>query len=351
MAALVEEIPVLKGKAAEQGAPPPLERKPFFWDSIIFYLVSAILGLSVSGILVEFLRPDQNLVTCFTELENRAQYTYINSYCHKYLPTEEYFSVALILHAAALIVPHYLWKVYVSAQIDFFFNHAAKLETLRDRNTGKYPHKNFSIVEHMHKEFYDRKIILILYVTKLAAQFVLVLLSLIVSIVIFQDFDVTFECHEEDIRGSQLFGNATCAYARILFISVLRVADYVLLLVAMAVIAFGFYWCVLHTHPTELGHLATSLFCYDSCINSKYYKPKKRYRLKNDFQFLLVSLFSTNAGLGRVFKSVQIANDIDHELSANLESLDSQDSMKHSIPGRGKLSGIVNKCIITAYVV
>ena len=335
MAALLDEIPGLKGKPAEKAASPPLERKPFFWDSIIFYLVSAILGLSVSGILVEFLRPDHNAVSCYTDIDNRAKYTFINSYCHKDLPTEEYFSVALILHAAALIVPHYLWKVYVCAQIDFFFNHAAKLETLRDRNTGKYPHNNFSIVEHMHKEFHDRKTVLVLYVGKLVAQFVLVLLSLIASAIIFQDFDVTFDCQEE-VRGSQLFGNVTCAYARILFISVLRVADYVLLTVALVVIVFGFYWCVVHTHPTELGHLAISLFCYDACINSKHYKPKKCYRLKNDFQFLLVSLFSTNAGLGRVFKSVQIANDIEHELSAHLESLDSQDSMKHSIPGRGK---------------
>jgi len=336
MAAIVEEIPALKEKApADQNAtrPPPLEPKPFFWDSIIFYLVSAILGLSISGIIVEFLRPDQNLVACFTPLENRAQHTYINSFCHKYLPRAEYFSVALVIHAAALLVPHYLWKVYVSAQVDFFFSHAAKLETLRERDTGEYPHKNFSIVDYMHREFYDRKIILILYITKLSLQFFLVGISFVMSTFIFTEFDVTFECHEDE--RSQLFGNVTCAYARILFINVLRVADYILLSVAMVILAIGIYWCLFHSHPTELAHLATSQFCYDSCINSKHYKPRKRYRLKNDFHFLLASLYATNAGLGRVFKSVQIANDISHELSAHFESLASYDSMKHSISGRG----------------
>lgn len=337
MATIVEEIPGIKEKASkgdQSTQPTALQPKPFFWDSIIFYLVSAILGLSVSGIIVEFLRPDQNLVTCFSELENRAQYTYINSYCHKYLPIAEYFSVALVIHAAALLVPHYLWKVYVSAQVDFFFSHAAKLETLRERDTGEYPHKNFSIVDYMHREFHDRKIILILYVTKLIIQGLLVGISFFVCTVVFTDFDITFECHE-DIAKSHFFGNVTCAYARILFINVLRIADYILLSVALVILAFGIYWCLLHSHSTELGHLPISQFCYDSCINSKYYKPRRWYRLKNDFHFLLASLYATNAGLGRVFKSVQIANDISHELSAHFESLASYDSMKHSVPGRG----------------
>lgn len=338
MATLVEELPMIKEKSpnADQNTPqtPTLQPKPFFWDSIIFYLVSAILGLSVSGIIVEFLRPDQNLVACFSPLDNRAQYTYINSYCHKYLPIAEYFSVALVIHAGALVVPHYLWKVYVSSQFDFFFNHAAKLETLRERDTGEYPHKNFSIVDYIHREFYDRKLILGLYVAKLCCQLLLVAISFVVSTIVFTDFEVTFECHE-DVKRSHLFGNVTCAYARILFINVLRVADYILLSLAMAILAFGIYWCLLHSHPTELGHLATSQFCYDACINSKYYKAKKWYRLKNDFHFLLTSLYATNAGLGRVFKSIQIANDISHELSAHFESLASYDSMKHSIAGRG----------------
>ena len=339
MAAFVEEIPGLKDKVPSadptpsQG-PPPLQPKPFFWDSIIFYLVSAILGLSVSGIIVEFLRPDQNVVSCFTELDNRAQYTYINSYCHKYLPIAEYFSIALVLHAAALVVPHYLWKVYVSSKVDFFFSHAAKLETLRERDTGEYPHKNFSIVDYIHREFSGRKIILTLYVAKLFIQFCLVAVSIAVSTIVFTDFEVTFECRE-DIQRSHLFGNVTCAYARILFINVLRVADYVILSLAMVILGFGIYWCLLHRHSTELGHLATSQFCYDSCINSKFYKPRKWYRLKNDFHFLLASLYATNTGLGRVFKSVQIASDISHELSAHFESLASYDSMKHSISGRG----------------
>ena len=337
MAAIIDELPGLKEKApsADQNVsqPPALQPKPFFWDSIILYLVSAILGLSVSGIIVEFLRPDHNSIACFTELDNRAQYTYINSYCHKHLPVAEYFSVALVLHATALLVPHYLWKVYVSSKVDFFFSHAAKLETLRERDTGEYPHKNFSIVDYIHREFYDRKLILLLYVAKLICQFLLVVISMVVSTIVFKDFEVTFECYED--TRSHLFGNVTCAYSRILFINVLRVADYILLSLAMVILAFGIYWCLVHSHPTELGHLAISQFCYDSCINSKYYKPKKWYRLKNDFHFLLTSLYATNAGLGRVFKSVQIANDISHELSAHFESLASYDSMKHSIPGRG----------------
>ena len=88
-----------------------------------------------------------------------------------------------------------------------------------------------------------------------------------------------------------------------------------------------YYWhhlCIVHSHP-ELEHEGlTSKYCYQSkaaLINSKFYK------MKNDQHFLLVSLFATNAGLGRVFKSVQIATKIRHELSAHLE-LDNFESMR-----------------------
>ena len=56
MAAIAEELPGVKEKVpnADQNAsqPPALQPKPFCWDSIILYLGSAILGVSVSGIIV-----------------------------------------------------------------------------------------------------------------------------------------------------------------------------------------------------------------------------------------------------------------------------------------------------------
>ena len=331
---------------------PVLEPKLFFWDNIIFYLASAILGLSVSNIIVDFLRPEPNSVACFSVFDNRDQAAYVNNYCNDSLPFSENFTLALVIHGVLLLAPHYLWKVYFSARIDFFFTHAAKLETLRDRNTGEYPHKNFNVVDYMHREFHERKDILRGYIIKLLSQLFIAVLAISSTAGLFQDFNIQFYCSDMPLDDEDpAFQNIKCSYAKLRFVSVLRWFDYIFLALSVITICYGlFYWCLLKNHP-ELGHQETSHFCYDSCINSKHYQTKLeinkkwcyfqtvltwlkvRYRLENDLHFLLVSLFSTNAGLGRVFKSVQIANDISQELSAHLESLDNYDSMKH--PQRG----------------
>ena len=322
----------LSGKSSEKT--PVLESKLFFWDNIIFYLASAILGLSVSNIVVDFLRPEPNAVACFTNVINRDQAAYVNNYCNDFLPFAENFVLALVIHGILLLAPHYLWKVYFSARIDFFFTHAAKLETLRDRDTGEYPHKNFSVVDYMHREFHERRDILIGYVMKLISQLIVAILAISTTAGLFQnhEFKIRFDCPHIDDEEDDMFGRVKCSYAKLRFVSVLRYADYIFLALSVIAMMYGLFWCLLKSHP-ELGHQETSQFCYASCINSKHYVHKKRYRLTNDLHFLLVSLFSTNAGLGRVFKSVQIANDISQELSAHLESLDNYDSMKH--PQRG----------------
>ena len=305
---------------------PHLEPKSFFWDNIIIYLAYTILGLSVSNIVVDFVRPEPNTVKCYTSMNiSRDQTVYINNYCYEYLPFSENFTLALVTHGAALLVPYYLWKTYFSARLDFFFTHAAKLETLRDRNTGEYPHKNFSIVNYMHREFHKRSDILIGYIIKLAAQLCTVLLALFISVGIFQDFDAEFDCPRK--ADHHLFAKVKCTYPKLRFISILRWIDYALLSISLLVLFYGLYWCTIRSHP-ELGYKNISQFCYDSCINSESYKDIKRYRLKNDLHFLLISLYATNAGLGRVFRSLQIANRIRHELDAQFESLDNFDSMK-----------------------
>jgi len=317
------------------GAERTLEQKFFFWDSIIFYLATAILGLSVSNIVVDFLRPEPNAVSCFTPYNyTRNQADYVNNYCNAFLPFTENFSLALVAHGVILLLPHFLWKAYFSARIDFFFSHAAKLETLRERETGEYPHKNFKVVDYMRREFHERRDILFGYIIKLSSQLIIVAAALINSNILFQGFSIAFDCFYEEETGLKSL-KTRCSYSKLRFVSILRSLDYTLLGLSFLAILHGLLWCLVWRHP-ELEHKDTSLFCYDSCINSKHYKSEKWKRLKNDLHFLLVSLFATNAGLGRVFISVQIANDISDKLSAHLESLDNYDSMKH--PPRGKVS-------------
>ena len=329
MSAIVEEKP------KEYLVPSKLERKPFFWDNIIFSLASTIFVLSVSSVVVELFKSQNYSLACFSELENRAQYTYINSYCNKYLPVIEYFPVALVIHAAALTTPHYLWKAFFSAQFESFFSHADKVETLREGNAGKYPRKNYIIADYLQREFGNRKIILTGYIAKLTLQLFLVLIALAVNAAVFTDinFDITFECYDNNER-SQLFGNVTCAYPRKLFINVLQVADYLILVVAVMVLGFSLYWSLLYNHSTE-DEIAQ--FCYDSSIDAKFYKPSKKrlswHQKKDDFKFLLASLLATNSGLRRVFKTILIENMISQKFSAHLESLRSFDSFGHHMLG------------------
>ena len=321
-----------------------LKPKLFFWDNIIIYLASTILGLSVSNIIVDFVRPEPNMVVCYTpENVSLNQAVFINNYCYEYLPSSENFTLALVIHGAAMLVPYYLWKAYFSARIDFFFTHAAKLETLRNRNTGEYPHKNLSVVDYLHTEFYERKGILIGYIIKLATQLLFVLLSISISAGVFQDFDIEFKCPKEE--DHHLFPQVTCAYAKLRFISILRWVDYAILIVSLCVLSFGLYWCLKHSH-TELAYKNVAQFCYHSCMNSKFYKATRCYCLNNDQHFLIMLLYATDAGLGRVFRSVQIVTRIRHELDAHFESLDSYYSKRHL----GKHRIMMCKTTITRYI-
>ena len=269
----MENLPKLKQNLEEKTTSSresqKVEPKSFLWDRIIFSLASTIFALSFSGIIIDFFRSDEYSLACFIHLENRAQYTYINSYCHKHVPVADYFPFALIAHTAALTVPHYLWKASFSAQFDTFFSHAAKIETLSIEDTGKYPPKNYAVANYLQKEFGERTVILRMYIAKIFSQLFLVAILIILTAVIFADINtnITFQCYEDD-EGSQLFDNVTCAYPKKLYLNVLQVFDYLLLGVAMMVLGFGLCWCLLYNRP--LAEHKVAEFCYQSSLDAKY---------------------------------------------------------------------------------
>ena len=242
-------------------------------------------------------------------MENQAQHTYINSYCHRHLPVVEYFPLALVAHTAILIVPYYLWTTVFCAKFDAFFSNAAKVETIDEEGgVESLPHKNYAVVKYLKTEFSNRKIILISYAVRLIIQFALVVASLAVNITVFRDINktITFEC-SDDYESSELFGNVTCAYPKKLYINVLQIVDYLLLVVAMMVPGYGLCWCLLFNHSTQND---IAQFCYESAIDAKYFThctssktSLSKSQIKNDFMFLLAWLSQTNIGLSRVFQS------------------------------------------------
>ena len=160
-------------------------------------------------------------MTCFSSFDNRDKVAYINNYCNDFLPFAENFSLALVVHGVLLLLPHYLWKAYFSARIDFVFTHAAKLETLRDGDTGQYPPKNFNVVDYMHRKFHENKDMLRGCQIKLACQLIIALIAIGTTAWLFQDFKIQFDCPRIDDEEDPMFQRVKCSYAKLRYISVL----------------------------------------------------------------------------------------------------------------------------------
>ena len=301
-----------------------LKQKTLVWDSIILSIAFYIFGLSVSSIIVELFKSNENSVACFTSFENRGQNTYVNNYCHKHLPEAEYFPLMLVLQATLLIVPHYVWKACLSAEFGSFFSHVARVDILRKVNTGKYPYKNYTIVNYLQREFGDSKFILVNYGIKLFAQIIVVgsVLTVIGNVLGEPSKGITFECSDDD---NQIFDNVMCAYPRLLFSNVLLGIDYGLLALAVIMLAIGLYWVFFWNHSTNQDNDEIAKFCYKSCIDAQYgYKSPKGCnkfsigwcRMRSDFSFLIASLHS---GLQRVFRTIQIEDLIFKQYSEALQ--------------------------------
>lgn len=285
-----------------------LKQKSFWWDNIISSIAYFITALSVSGIIAELFL-DQSSVTCFTNSTNRDRNSYVNSYCQTHLTKERYFPLILLLQAALLVAPHYGWKVLSRAQYESFLTHAARVEILRESNTGEYRHHNYNIVKYLQREFSGSYFISGFYILKLFVQMILVVTYIIVNGAVFgtlTDMDITFECKDDN----QLFENVTCVYPRKVIFNAVIGIDYTLIAIAFIILIFGLCWWPFWNYSKKYDDNIAN-FCYNCCINPRYcYKPPNgskcligRFKIRDDFTFLLASLHS---GLRRVFRTILI---------------------------------------------
>ena len=308
-----------------------LKQRNFFWDSIIISAALFIYGLSISSIIAE-LFSDENSVVCFTESTNRDKNTFINSYCQKDLPKARYFPLIVLLQATSLAIPHYGWKVAFSAQFESFLSHAAKVEILREKNTGKYPYHNYTIVKYLRREFSDSYSILIFYFIKLLFQFGIVIACFIINCLVFEDInktDITFNCkndHQLLNNDTELFENVTCVYPRKVVINFLVGVDYFLISIASLMLIISFYWLTCWNHSRKYNATIAD-FCYNSCIDPQYcYNLPKRcnfpfgcLQMRNDFTLLLASL---HYGYRRVFRTIIIERNIFKKFRKDSKELD-----------------------------
>ena len=348
----------------EEGA---LKPRDFFWDSAILYLVSVILALSVVDALTEFIRG--STVTCNVKDSDNASSDYINSFCAESLPITEYLPAFIFIHGLAIAIPHYLWLANFGGQFDYFFSIIATLDRSRDEDTGQYSQKNINIVRQLQSAFttYGRNFIYYLYLGKLSLQLIFAGASLVVSVIYFTDFKVIFQCPRNNDTISDptwpLTTDVTCIFTSLKLLFWIRIGDIFLTCLVLLCILWGFIWS-LGGHPTELGAEKVSQFSFQSGIQTEYYiAPFSRFLfcqrclstflpyfswrfrspgISTDLDFLLLKLYRTNAGLGQVFKEVEI-DLVTQSLMDNEQEILTLHNNKHnnSIP-LSKLPHVVN---------
>ena len=314
------------------------KKRNFFWDSIILSVALFISGLSISNIIAEIFS-DENSVVCLIKLDNRDIYTFINSYCHEDLPDVKNFPLVAFLQVVLLVAPHYFWQVIVSSRFDSFLNHAAKVNILRESNTGKYPHHNYTIVNYLKREFVNSRFILISYAVKLFIQFFIVVGCIFANTQLFTNItnmDISFECKIDNqvfdnpvfdnlTLENQGFENMTCVYPRKFIIITLVWIDYTMIVTALIMLIIAFIWLALYNQSKKDNKTITDI-CYNSCIDPRYYYslPKKRIctkclEMKDDFTFLLASL---DSGIKRVFNTVLIEEMMFRKLKGHARKFD-----------------------------
>lgn len=318
----------LEGSPDEEGK--PLAPREFFWDSIVIYVVSSIIALASVETISEFIRGSQVNCLIANETESDVQTNYVNSFCSSSLPPSQYFTVFLVVHAILMVVPHYLWLNLYGAKFEYFFQLAPTLDRLREESSGDYSKKNALIFEQLEMSFSRGKWMFRLYVGKLVLQWLFSVVGLIGIIFFFTDFNVTFDCPRSLAETLEPFWplpgkQAICVFTSLRLISVIRIADIILVSLVVLGLGFGFIWCF-SPHTAALGSDTIAKFSFYSSLHPEHYHSKtfpiystnRRCprcciiypRISTDLDFMMVKLFRTDGGLGRVMKSVQISKKI-----------------------------------------
>ncbi len=224
--------------------------KDFYWDQIMFYVVTIILGLSFVDLSVEFFRGSE--VKCFTPTDipiDRDHFSFLNNYCYNSLPHSQFYLVFLLVAALGIIAPHYLWTAYFDKHFDYYFDLLKKLDRLHDPNTGQYNPLNFEYIKKLEQKFSISKKIYFYYIVKLILQLSLCLASLIVNNTIFKndDFETDFNC-VIDLNSTvwPYRMDIPCVYNTLRLLLFLRWTAFVLLLfcclVGITLWTNGNYW-------------------------------------------------------------------------------------------------------------
>ena len=255
----------------------PITPNDFYWDQILFYLVSAILGLSFLDISIEFFRG--SIVQCYISdtTVTREQVVFLNNYCYSSLPNSQYYLIFILISALIIFAPHYLWTSYFKAHFDFFFDLAKKLHRLRDTKTGEYNSYNFELVKKLEQKFSSSNPWMFRwYKLKLLAQLGVCVIVETVNAFYFEadDFNELFPCPTDtSLLNTTVWPipeQLNCVYNSLTLLYFLRNTALGLVAAAIVVIMIGLVWCFVR-HTNELGAKDIAAFCDVSCLPPEEY--------------------------------------------------------------------------------
>ena len=371
--AAIPDPRVLEGR--KEGQAPAPQSRDFFWDSITLYVVAVILALTAIDVVTEFVRGSK--VQCYLPNETDSKLLarvqdYVNEFCTGHLPTLQYLSAFIAVHAIAIYVPHYAWLNAYGADLDFFFIHVSKLVRSRETATGDYPRINYTISKQLEEVFstFTRSNGMYWYfIVKLTSQIALCVVGFILAPVIFEQEEqhISFECPEngtytkEDSWPLPAYETVTCVFSPVRLLQ--KVWGVYLFLLTLAVLCLLINLIQLvRWHPQELGIDNCAEFSFQTGMHYHHYKPhiftivvrknlcspsiqlctdqspkstvnalkhiKKRsiacyfpfspYSIRSNYDFLMVKLFRTDGGLAFILKDVHIQRILETKNSSDI---------------------------------
>ncbi len=331
----------LEGKTQEETS--AFAPREFFWDSIVLFVLSAILGLTAIDVITEFVRGSG--VECYVpgglpDDGRDNNYDYINSFCSRSLPPTEFFPVFIVVSGVLVAIPHYLWLNHYGGNFEFFFSLASTLQRLKDDKKGEYSEHNHLIVQQLETAFatYKRNTIFLVYVGKLGLQWLFSVVGLGIAVAYFTDFDETFHCPKNVTNAFwPLETQAICVFTSLRLLWLIRFAYILLLTLVILGLSWALFWCFC-THASELTSHEAAQFAFYSGLAPEYYVAKLPVpkcckslrklllkfvttvpwfslggpRIRTDLDFMVMKLYRTDSGLGYIFRDVQIAREMSH---------------------------------------
>lgn len=318
--------------------------KEFFWDKIILLLATSIIGLTALDILTELLRGG-NGVVCFVPEDlniSEDQSAYVNSFCSRSVPDAQYLPIFVLIHGILVAVWHYIWKSSFSSHFDYFFSLTSHLARFRDEPSGEYPVKNLRIVSRLETEFctYRKSSLLRWYQVKLVLQLLTAIASILLSFLLFNDFNVDFTCQWRDPSDGTVT-EVPCIFASLRLFLLVRIVDTVLLGLIIIVVILAFLWTVVR-HTDELNYRNVAKFSFSGAMGPEHYQPKPLLSLnpltrlfspqiKNDLEFLLMALYKTDSGLAHIFTEGQVLQEKTRHFESEIRYLSSYEVIDEGV--------------------